>query len=186
MPKDRSVQFLNPALLFGLLAAGIPILLHFLSRRQVVEVPFAPLRFLQPTQERQMRRMNLRRLLLLLLRILIVVCVVLAAARPTLTGALAGLAGGGEGTSVVVLLDNSASMQAEVSEGTIFDRARDEAIEIARTAEGDDEVAVLLYSDVTRPLFSEFVRDPGLIAAELGEVEPGARATDYVAALEDA
>ncbi len=180
------MQFLNPALLFGLLAAGIPILLHFLSRRQVVEVPFAPLRFLQPTQERQMRRVNLRRLLLLLLRILIVVCVVLAAARPTLTGALAGLAGGGDGTSVVVLLDNSASMQAEVSEGTLFDRARDEAVEIARTTEGDDEVAVLLYSDVTRPLFSEFVRDPGLIEAELDEVAPGARATDYVTALEQA
>lgn len=180
------MQFLNPALLFGLLAAGIPILLHFLSRRQVVEVPFAPLRFLQPTQEKQMRRMNLKRLLLLLLRVLIIVCVVLAAARPTLTGALAGLAGAGDGTSMLVLLDDSASMRAEMSEGTMFDRARDEVRRIARAMERGDEIAVLLFSDVTRPLFAEFVRDPGLIAAELGSVEAGARRTDYVTALEDA
>lgn len=180
------MQFLNPALLFGLVAAGIPILLHFLSRRQVVEVPFAPLRFLQPTQEKQMRRMNLKRLLLLLLRILIIVCVVLAAARPTLTGRLAGLAGAGDGTSVVVLLDDSASMTAEMSEGTMFDRARDEVRRIARAMERGDEIAVLMFSDRTRPLFAEFVRDPGLIAAELGGVEPSARRTDYVGALEDA
>lgn len=180
------MQFLNPALLFGLLAAGIPILLHFLSRRQVVEVPFAPLRFLQPTQEKQMRRMNLKRLLLLLLRVLIIVCVVLAAARPTLTGALAGLAGPGEGTSVVILLDDSASMSAEVSEGTMFDRARDEVRRIARAMDRGDEIAVLRFSDVTQPLFAEFVRDPGLVAAELASVEPGARHTDYVAALEGA
>ena len=180
------MQFLNPALLFGLFAAGIPILLHFLSRRQVIEVPFAPLRFLQPTQERQMRRMNLRRLLLLLLRVLIITCVVLAAARPTVTGNLAGLAGGGDGTSVVVLLDDSASMQAEMSQGTLFDRARQQTVEIVRALDRDDEVAVLLFSDVTRPLFAEFVRDAGLIAGELHNTEPGARATDYVSALEGA
>jgi hypothetical protein len=45
------MQFLNPTMLFGLLAAGIPLVLHFLSRRRVSEIQFAPLRFLLPTQE---------------------------------------------------------------------------------------------------------------------------------------
>ena len=71
------MQFLNPTVLFGLLAAGIPLVLHFLSRRRVIEIPFAPLRFLAPTQERQMKRMSLRRLLLLIIRMLIIILVVL-------------------------------------------------------------------------------------------------------------
>ena len=66
------MQFLNPLVLFGLAATAIPIVLHFLSRRQLDDVPFAPLRFLVTTQEKQMRRMNLRRLLLLLLRVAII------------------------------------------------------------------------------------------------------------------
>jgi hypothetical protein len=180
------VQFLNPAILAGLLAAAIPIVLHFLSRRRVIELPFAPLRFLRPTQERQMKRMNLRRLLLLLIRIGIVVCVVLAAARPTMTGRLAGVVRGDEGVGAVLLVDDSASTQAQVSGGTVFDRIREEAVAIAREMGRRDEIAVLLFSDTTRPLFAEFVRDASLIASELARVQPGARPTDYVQALDAA
>ena len=180
------MQFLNPAILAGLLAAAIPIVLHFLSRRQVIELKFAPLRFLLPTQERQMRRMNLRRLLLLLVRVAIVVCVVLAAARPTVSGRLAGIVRGDEGVSAVLLVDDSASTQAQMSGGTVFDRVREEAVAIAREMGRNDEIAVLLFSDTTRPLFAESVRDASLIESELARVTPGARRTDYVQAIDAA
>jgi len=177
------VQFLNPIFLVGLAAAAIPILLHFLSRRQVVDIPFAPLRFLVPTQERQMRRLNLRRLLLLLLRVAIIALIVMAMARPTLTGGLAGLLRSGEGVSAVILVDDSASMRAQMADGTAFDGARREVAAIAGELDRGDEVAVLLFSDTVRPLFREFVRDPDLVVSQLDQVEPGFRGTDYVAAL---
>lgn len=180
------MQFLNPAILAGLLAAAIPIVLHFLSRRQVIELKFAPLRFLIPTQEKQMRRMNLRRLLLLLVRVAIVVCVVLAAARPTVSGRLAGIVRGDEGVSAVLLVDDSASTQAQWSGGSVFERVRDEAVAIAREMGRNDEIAVLLFSDTTRPLFAEFVRDASLIESELANITPSARRTDYVQALDTA
>jgi hypothetical protein len=180
------MQFLSPMYLFGLLAAGIPILLHFLSRRRPVDIQFGPLRFLRPTQERQMRRLSLRRLLLLLLRVTIICLVVMAAARPTLTGGLARLAPTGHATSVVVLVDASASMQAQLQRGTMFDRARTEVAAIVGQLSGQDEVAVALFSDVVRPLFSEFVRDGQLVLAQLQEARPDDRATDYVTALSGA
>ena len=167
-------------------AFAIPIVLHFLSRRQLDEVPFATLRFLKPTQERQMRRLHLRRLLLLFLRVAIIVSIVIAMARPTLTGGLAGLVRSGEGASVVLLVDASASMRAQMTGGTVFDAARDVAGEIADELSGDDEVAVMLFHDGVQPLFGEFVRDPGLVLAELAEIEPSYRGSDYMSAIEAA
>lgn len=180
------MQFLNPIFLVGLAAAAIPILLHLLSRRRVIDVPFAPLRFLIPTQERQMRRLSLRRLLLLLVRVAIIAFVVMALARPTLTGGLASLVLSGQGSSALILVDASASMRAQMAGGTVFDQARREAEAIAGELGDKDELAVALFTDSMQPLFGEFVRDPQLVLAELAEASPTYRATDYVSALEGA
>jgi 1,2-phenylacetyl-CoA epoxidase PaaB subunit len=180
------VQFLNPTVLFGLLAATIPLVLHFLSRRRVTEIQFAPLRFLLPTQEKQMKRMSLRRLLLLLIRMAIIILVVLAVARPMLHSGLPGVAGGGEGASVVLLIDDSASMQAEVSGGTVFDLARREASEIVDALDRSDEVAVIGFASSSRPLFSEFIGNRDLVRSSIADMEFSAEATNYPAALDAA
>lgn len=180
------MQFLSPAFLIGLAAAGIPILLHFLQRKRWIEVPFAPLRFLQPTQQRQSRRLRLRRLLLLLLRVAAIICVVLAMARPTLTGGLGWLAPSGSGVSVLVLVDASASMRAQAGGSTLFDRAREELATIAQALSGRDELAVALADEHAHPLLEDFVRDPGLVLAEFGTREAGYGRNDYAAVFEDA
>jgi Aerotolerance regulator N-terminal/von Willebrand factor type A domain len=180
------VQFLDPIFLAGLMAAGIPILLHFLQRRRTLKIPFAPLRFLRPTQERQMQRMNLHRLLLLLLRVAIIVCVVMALARPTLTGGLASLMRGGDSSSVVLLVDSSASLLAQTSSGTVFDAAREEAKILLDQLGDQDEVSIVLYDDVARPLFEEFLRSPSLLAEELDTAQARPRVGDPLVGLDAA
>lgn len=180
------MQFLNPTILFGLLAAAIPLVLHFLSRRRVIEIRFAPLRFLIPTQERQMKRMSLRRLLLLLIRMAIIILVVLAVARPMLRAGLPGVASSGEGASVVLLVDDSASMQAELTGGRVFDRARDQALAIVDALDAGDEMAVLGFGGAVRPQFSEFIGNRDLVRSALQEMEPTAEATNYLVALDAA
>ena len=45
------MQFLNPALLFGLAAVSVPIIIHLLNRRRFRRVPWAAMRFLKVSLE---------------------------------------------------------------------------------------------------------------------------------------
>ena len=130
--------------------------------------------------------MSLRRLLLLLIRMAIIILIVLAVARPMLHSGLPGVAGGGEGASVVLLIDDSASMQAEVSDGTVFDLARREATEIVDALDRRDEIAVIGFASSTRPLFSEFIGNRDLVRSSIADMECSAEATNYPAALDAA
>ncbi len=62
------MEFLRPALLWGLLGIALPVLIHLLGRRQVRTVPFATLRFLEKARARAAAHLRLRRVLLLLAR----------------------------------------------------------------------------------------------------------------------
>ena len=104
------ISFLNPALLFGLLAAGLPVIVHLLGRRKARERPFAAIVFLFASEKRLAARRRLRNLLLLLARVALVVAVAIAIARPLIEGGI--VAGAGQPVSVVVVLDATASMRA--------------------------------------------------------------------------
>lgn len=106
------LSFLNPALLAGLAAAAVPVIIHFLSRRRLRKIAFSDLRFLHAEEAQQSRRRGLLRWLLLLLRVLLIILLVLAAARPH----WGGLDGGG-GRSTLFVVDASASMQVQQPDG---------------------------------------------------------------------
>jgi hypothetical protein len=104
-----TLSFLNPAFLWALPAASLPILIHLLSRRRLPEVPFPTTQFLRALEPREIRRLRLREILLLILRTLALLILVLAFARPTVTpsGAVTHAA-----AAVGILLDDSESMAA--------------------------------------------------------------------------
>ncbi len=123
------VSFLNPSALFGLAAAAIPVLVHLLTRYKARTIPFSSLVFLRQLEQRKLRHLKLRQALLLLLRTLLIVVLVVAFARPTLRSAGGGLRGGP--SSVVVVLDHSASMAREKGGRTLFELAAERAAQIA-------------------------------------------------------
>ena len=137
------LTFANPSLLLGALAAVVPILIHFLSRRRVVRVAFSDLRFLEAVQAKQARSLDLRRLLLLLLRVLAILCVVAAVARPRISGLAAVPAGA---RSVLFVIDASASMQTQHKEGTRFAAALRSCAEMAGSLPEDSEIMRFLRS----------------------------------------
>src|SRR5688572_27666259 len=108
------IGFLHPWVLAGLVAAGIPILLHLIARRQPPTVVFPAVRYLMATTQEHQKRLKLQNLLLLLLRTLLILALVLAAAGPTIQ--LTGVPGHAP-SALVVVLDNSAS-SAAVTGGT--------------------------------------------------------------------
>ena len=47
------MTFLNPLYLFGLLAAGIPIVIHLLTRKRPTRIPFSSVEFLREVNTAQ-------------------------------------------------------------------------------------------------------------------------------------
>lgn len=107
--------FLNPILLWGLLAASVPIIIHLLNRRRHKTIQWAAMQFLLKATRESRGKKKLRHILILTCRALGVVALAFAASRPLVSGLL----GWGSGTidTVVLVLDRSASMEVRPGDG---------------------------------------------------------------------
>ena len=141
--------FLNPAILFGLFAASIPILIHLLNRRKLKKVEFSTLAFLKELQKTKIRKIKLKQWILLVLRVLIIALLVASFARPTIRNATIGGAAPAAKTSAVIIIDNTFSMSAVEEGGSYFNQAKQTAKTILNNlGEGDDvTILPLSYSD---------------------------------------
>ncbi len=176
------MNFINPAFLFALAASALPLLIHLLSRRRAREVPFSSLRFLERSDRKSMRRINLRRLILLALRTLAIAAIALAFARPVITGRTASLFPGKEPKSVVVMIDRSYSMGVRGNEGTAFGAAAAAALDIAGGLEDDDELTIVLFDEGTEEIFTAERPGRSAAAGALAGEEPSLKGTDLRAA----
>ncbi len=135
-----AISFAAPLLLVGLLAAGIPFVLHLLSSVRAREVLFPSLRFLKKSMEKTARRRRIQHWFLLLLRSVLLGLLALAVAQPLSEAAGGWL--GSQRTTAVILLDNSYSMQARAADQTRFERAKAMARQIL-TAENAPALAAV-------------------------------------------
>jgi hypothetical protein len=142
------LTFLNPIALIGLLAAGIPLLLHIFNLRKLKTIEFSTLSFLKELQKTKIRRLKLRQLLLLILRTLLVILVVLAFSRPTLKGTIPGSIAGQAKTTAVIIIDDSQSMTAGDEQGELLHQAKNAAGAVLDLLKDGDEVFLLKLSDV--------------------------------------
>ncbi len=117
------MTFLNPLLLWGMLGAGIPVIIHLWGRRRPRRTPFPSLRLIRAGQQQQRSFSRLREWLILLLRMLLVILASLALAGPTVDSwRLAWLAPPEQ--RAVVVIDRSASMGYRQGGETSCDRAK--------------------------------------------------------------
>ena len=85
------MTLINSTLIFGLVLATVPVILHMVMRAKPKRIEFPALRLLKARQPSNARRMQLRHLLLLILRSLVIAILVIAIARPSLPAARYGL-----------------------------------------------------------------------------------------------
>jgi len=78
------MTFLNWAMLAGLAAVAIPILIHLLNRQKATLVDWGAMRFLLESLTSRSRRILIEEIILMVLRCLVVALVVMAMARPFL------------------------------------------------------------------------------------------------------
>lgn len=107
--------FLNPLLLWGLLAAVVPIAIHLLNRRRHKTIQWAAMQFLLKATRESRGKKKLRHILILTCRALALAALAFAAARPIVSGLIGW--GGGSIDTVVLVLDRSASMEAKPGDG---------------------------------------------------------------------
>ena len=143
------MTFLNPAILFGLLAASIPILIHLLNLRKLKKIEFSTLQFLKELQKNKIRKIKLKQWLLLALRVLIILCIVTAFARPTLVGVSIGGTTSAAKTSAVFILDDTFSMSVIDQNGSYLNQAKEAIKELFDQFEEGDEVGLILVSHQT-------------------------------------
>ncbi|HEU4700547.1 MAG TPA: BatA and WFA domain-containing protein [Gemmatimonadales bacterium] len=142
------IGFLHPWLLAGLAAAGVPVLLHLLARREPPTVIFPAVRYLVNTTREHRNRLRLQHWLLLLLRTLLIVALVLAAAGPTLPR---GGAGAGHAPSALVLVvDDSPSSTAVVDGVAVLERLKAAARRVLARATPDDALWLLTADGIPR------------------------------------
>lgn len=177
------MAFLNPFFLFGLLAAGIPLIIHLWNRRRVVTVDFSSLMFLMAAHRENARRFQLRQLLILLLRMAIVALIALALARPFLTLGLP-VASVRAKTDIVIVLDDSYSMAHQDVDGIRFEKAKTLAIDIMDTLRHGDNAALILMSDIPNPIFRQLTPDLGSVTAAINAATVSYRATNVQPSLE--
>src|SRR6202007_3283009 len=105
------MSFLNPYLLFGSLVLAIPVLIHLVRREKSEIVPFSSLMFLLKVPKRSIRQQKMKNLLLMALRLLILALLVGAFARPYMTQPAKPSATATVNRGIVMMLDNSYSIQ---------------------------------------------------------------------------
>ncbi len=89
-----ALSFASPVMLLGLLAAGIPVVLHLLNRVRSPIVPFPTLRFLKITAMKTSRRRQLQHWMLLLLRMAVFAVIAAGVAQPQVWGGSSAVAYG--------------------------------------------------------------------------------------------
>src|SRR5215813_11039198 len=103
-------EFLNPIYLFGLTAAAIPLIIHLSRSRRTKKMRFSTTRFFTDQFLRSYRMSQLKERLLLACRIALFGLFAFALAQPLLRPKNAIAAGLEGDRTVVLVLDNSASM----------------------------------------------------------------------------
>ena len=156
------MTFLTPSILWGLLAALIPILIHLFSLRKTKEVEFSTLRFIKELEHETIRKLKLRQWLLILLRVLIIICLVLMFARPVQRGFVPGWMAGELESRVVIFVDNSASMAADTPNGNRLALARKMVPNIISIFEGQTNLSIY-QTNPLQMIFSGEMDDPNEI-----------------------
>ena len=172
------MNFLNTFILFGLVAALLPLIIHLFTRSKSKTIRFSTLEFLKELQQQKIRRIKLKQLLLLLLRMLIIIFLVLAFARPTIRGGLSGVIGPNAKTSAVIILDNSFSMNSRRDGKLLFEDAREKAVQISKAMQPGDDVFLLTSTDTTGVTTPRSFHDFDALRREIEERHIDFRVTD--------
>ena len=133
----------------------IPLLLHLLTLQRLRTIELSTYRFLFDSYVQQRRRTQFLEALLAILRMLFILGLIALIARPV-AKKVSGLFQGGSGRDVILLVDCSASMNAQAKGQSAFDRAKESAKSVVSRLSPDDRVTLVRVTGRPEEVFSRF------------------------------
>ncbi len=141
-------NFLQTSFLAGLAALAVPVLIHLFFRLKTKRVELGTIRFLRVVLEENARRRKVMRWLLLALRMAFVALLVGLFARPFLTAA----ATSGDQELLVILIDQSATMQLKGEHSRLIEQAVTEARKLIESSGTKTRFEVAFFDHAVRPI----------------------------------
>jgi hypothetical protein len=170
------MEFLHPAILWGLLALIIPILIHLFYFRRFKKVYFSNVKFLNEIKQETSSRNKIKNFLILLSRLLALGALILAFAQPFLPQGKDVK----QGTRAVsVFIDNSFSMKALSSDIPLFDKAKQKAKEIIQAYSNEDQFQILSHDFKVKEQ-RLLTKEDALSAIDQIEISPAVKNLDRI------
>ena len=119
------MQFKHPEILYFLFALVIPILVHLFQLRRFKKELFTNVKLLKELQTQTRKSATIKKWLLLFTRLLLLAFLIIAFAQPFFTAKNAAA----KNNELVILLDNSFSMQAKGENGELLKRSIQDILE---------------------------------------------------------
>jgi len=119
------MQFKNPEILYFLFLLVIPILVHLFQLRKFKKEYFTNVKLLKELQIQTQKSATIKKWLLLATRLLLLSCLILAFAQPFFDAKDTT----NKGNELIILLDNSFSMQAKGAKGELLKRSIQDLLE---------------------------------------------------------
>src|SRR5262249_54196385 len=177
--------FLNPLLLYGLVAVAIPPAVHFLTRRRYDEVDWGAMQFLQLSPKSR-RKILLEQWLLITIRMAVLGLLAVALAGPVVRSTVFARPEDRRPRTTVILIDASASMGLRHEGRTGSDAAKAWAAGFLSELRRGDRVAVFAVKGDVVPLIGTPTGEAAQARSAL-ELMPQPRGTaDWPAAIETA
>ena len=119
------MQFKHPEILYFLFLLVIPILVHLFQLRRFKTVYFTNVKLLKELQTQTRKSSKIKKWLLLVTRLLVLTCLIIAFAQPYFKHQNTPK----KGNELIIVLDNSFSMQAKGPKGELLKRSIQELLE---------------------------------------------------------
>ena len=175
------MNFLNIAMIGGLAAGAIPLIIHLFHKSRFKVVNWGAMHLLEAVLRTNQKRVKVEQWILLAIRTAIPILLALMMARPMWQGAKKLL--GEQATSTAVLLDNSYSMEAGRAGASNFSIARDESQRLIGGLKRGSEAYVFLMGEGAG-LLDEPTRDISRVTQALDKVGSGYGVARVPAALD--
>ena len=178
------MNFSNTPLAFGALAFAIPLIIHILNRSRFRTVDWGAMHLLESVIKVNHKRFRIEQLILLLVRCAIPALLAFALARPILTGSQ--ILEKNAPVSLVIVLDNSYSMDVETNGESHFVKAVAAAIEVVEATGRGSQISVVLTGGKPTRLFDQPSFDSASVVRRLRQLRGGFGASDMQGSLSEA